>query len=340
MPSRAGRSIVWLSVIGFVLSVMVALIVAVRVALPTVTERRVSVVAAPVVNSRAPSGLLAWSTYPKTVLLAAARGENARLFAEANWPDSGNSYTLVDAPSGKPLWHVSTGGISASLYSDGGDVLLASDATHRLTRFDPATGNKLWSVSLADEVYDITFGQDCAALLRPNGPLLTLSLKDAQPLACTPTKAPEYPSARDALTDLVAVSSGLKLLGSIQSDSKAVNPDPPRLAAELRRAGGQALWRTVVSSLEPVWTSDGFARSMTLTPEGVFVLGRSAEKKARWLLLDLGTGRPLYEHGSDRKVDSRIQLLNAAGIVYAIHDNCLDAYQLSTGAVAWSVGSE
>jgi hypothetical protein len=72
----------------------------------------------------------------------------------------------------------------------------------------------------------------------------------------------------------------------------------------------------------------------------VFVLGRTEQKKARWLLLDLTNGRPLYEHGSERKVDSRIQLLSSAGFVYAIHDNCLDAFQLSTGKVAWSVGRE
>jgi hypothetical protein len=155
--------------------------------------------------------------------------------------------------------------------------------------------------------------------------------------SCTPTRAPVVARFKNEPQDVKLVSGELQILGALELDEKPVNAAPPRFAVSASRAG-KPLWRVVPAGLEPIWTSDGFDRSIVLTPAGVFVFGRSsADHTARWLLLDLATGRTLYELESAIKVEGRVLVSAAGPLVYVAHDNRFDAFRATNGEVVWSV---
>lgn len=242
---------------------------------------------------------------------------------------------LMDGATGKVLWRV-PGAEGMQLYADGADVLVSADMSKRVARYDAKTGGVQWSITVAGHVHEITFGRDCAAVLfgsKPTG----IDTKTGNVTSCTPSRAPVVARFKNEPHDVELVSGELQVLGALELDDKPVNAAPPRFAVSARRAG-KPLWRVVPVALEPIWTSDGFDRSIVLTPAGVFVFGRSSgDHTARWLLLDLESGRALYERSSAEKVEGRVLVTAAGPLVYVAHDNRFDAFRATSGEVAWSI---
>ena len=255
----------------------------------------------------------------------------------AGWPNIGYQLTAFDGATGKVLWRAPAGS-GSDAYADGQSSVLLADPGNRLSRFDARSGSQMWSITLAEGIYDLTFGANCASIYLSSGKILGIALESGQAGACTPSKPPVAPVVRDALTDYRAVSGDLAILGSLRADSKPINPEPTRLAVQVTRAGRE-LWQAAPTWLEPVWTSDGFPRSMTLTSSGVFVFGRHAgDGLSRWLLLDLNTGRSVYEKAGTTKLESMIHLASRGAMVFVSHDLRLEAYRAASGELVWSAG--
>jgi hypothetical protein len=242
---------------------------------------------------------------------------------------------LLEGATGQQLWRV-PGEEGMELYADGAERLLSADQTKKVVRYDAKTGAVKWSVTVAAHVHEITFGRGCAAVLfglEPTG----LDTETGSVTSCTPSRAPVVARFKNEPHDVKLSSGELQILGGLELDTKPVNAAPPRFAVSASRAG-KPLWRVVPTALEPIWTSDGFDRSIALTPAGVFVFGRSsADHTARWLLLDLASGRALYELKNAVKVEDRVLVAPAGPLVYVAHDNRFDAFRAATGEVAWSV---
>ena len=255
----------------------------------------------------------------------------------ARWFDGQGGLVLLSGVTGKVLWRV-PGSESLDLYSDGADVLLAFDPAKKVTRYDAKTGAVKWSITVADHVHEITFGTGCAAVLfgsKPTG----IDTATGNVKSCAPSRAPVFGRFKNETHDVELDRGDLHILGGLQLDDKPVNAAPPRFAVSASRAG-KPVWRSVPTSLEPVWTHDGFHRSIVLTPAGVFVFGRSsADHTARWLLLDTASGRVLYEMKSSAKVDDRVSITAAGSLVYVAHDRRLEVLRAATGAVAWAIGN-
>lgn len=241
--------------------------------------------------------------------------------------------TAFDGASGKALWHVPAPHDS-NVYA-GGDVILAYDAAKRVIRYDAATGKVRWSINVADYVHDITFGSGCASLRF--GKPLGIDTETGNPKDCVPTRPALLGIEKGERHDANMRQGDIDLLGAIQLDNKPVNPAPARFALSAKRDGHE-LWRSVPTTLEPVWTSDGFHRSVVLTPSGVFVFGRtSSDHHARWLSLNVTSGATLYDSGSNAKVDDTVWMAASGPHVYVNHDRRLEAYVAATGKLAWQV---
>ena len=278
-------------------------------------------------------GPMFWLDYPPFVVIGA--NTSAPLLVGMAYWQNDSQVTALDGASGKVLWHVPSP--SASLYADG-DVLLAFDDGKNLSRFEPKTGVKRWHATFAEPIYDITFGPNCASLLPPGSKPLGLDVQSGQLAACTPRVETRAPIERDKLVDVQASLGELTFVGSVQTDDKPLNPEPPRLSAQISRAG-RPLWKVAPAGVEPVWTTDGFGRSLVLNAAGVFVFGRnSSDHAARWLLLDLASGRELYRLTSPLKIERPVQLLSSGPLVFAEHDQRVEAYRAATGELAWSGG--
>jgi hypothetical protein len=79
---------------------------------------------------------------------------------------------------------------------------------------------------------------------------------------------------------------------------------------------------------------------MTLTPAGVFVFGRHAgDGLSRWLLLDLTTGRSVYERAGATKIESMIYLARGGPLVFVSHDLRIEAYDAANGTLLWFAGA-
>lgn len=242
---------------------------------------------------------------------------------------------LLEGATGKVLWRV-PGEEGMQLYADGAQRLLSADQTKKVKRYDAKTGAVKWSITVAGHVHEITFGRGCAAVLfglEPTG----IDSDTGSVTSCTPSRAPVVARFKNEPHDVKLSSGELQILGGLELDDKPVNAAPPRFAVSASRAG-KPLWRVSPAALEPIWTSDGFDRSIALTPAGVFVFGRSsADHTARWLLLDLASGRTLYELKNAVKVEDRVLIASAGPLVYVTHDSRFDAFRAATGEVAWSV---
>jgi outer membrane protein assembly factor BamB len=261
-------------------------------------------------------------------------GTTLNIAGEADLFGAPGGLVLLDGASGKALWRVPVSG-SISLYANGVDVLVSSDPNKRIVRYDAKTGAKLWTVQVNDHVHEVTFGPRCVMAL-VGQTLIGLDAATGAVAPCKPSREPRYGRYRNEPEDLTFELASSKINASIALDNKPVNPEPARFAVTASR-GSQQLWRTVPTTLEPVWTSDGFHRSMTLTPAGVFVYGRNAsDHTARWLLIDAASGRILYQQQSSVKVETRVRVAAAGPLVYVVHDRRLDAFQASTGALVWS----
>lgn len=256
----------------------------------------------------------------------------------AGWPNIGYRLTALDGRTGKVLWHAAAASGSQA-YADGQTAVLLADPGNRLSRYDARVGSQKWLITLAEPIYDVTFGANCASVYLSRGKILGIALETGQAGPCTPSAPPLAPIVRDELKDYRAVIGDLSVVGSLRADPKPINPDPTRLAVQVSRAG-RALWQAAPTWLEPVWTSDGFARSMTLTPSGVFVFGRHAgDGLARWLLLDLTTGQSKYEKAGATQIESMPYLASSGPMVFVSHDLRLEAYLAASGELAWFAGN-
>lgn len=242
--------------------------------------------------------------------------------------------SMVDGATGNFIWHVPAPGFP-DLYTDGVDRILAYDNTKRVTRYDAKSGKVLWTITVSDFVHEITFGSGCASL-RVDKPL-GIDTETGQLKDCTPTRPALLRAVWDQRRDFAAKRGDVDFSGVIQLDNKPINADPPRIAVKASR-GGRELWRTVVSTLEPVWTSDGFVRSVALTPNGVFVFGRSTpDHQGRWVLLDANTGATLLSSGFDDKVNDGDMWIAAGGPqVFVTYNDRLLAFA-PTGKLAWHI---
>lgn len=253
----------------------------------------------------------------------------------AGWLDGRTELALLSGATGKVLWHVPASS-GLDVYADGGDILLSFDPAKKVTRYDAATGKIRWSIAVADHVHDITFGRACASVLFGGKPIGIDAETGAQK-ACVARREPQLGRYKLEQHDVEFQAAELRIVGGLELDAKPLNPAPPRFAISASRDRA-ALWRAVPSSLEPIWTSDGFHRSLALTPASVFVFGRSStDHTARWLLLDTRTGKVLYEKQGTAKVEGRIRISSAGPLVYVVHDHRLEAYRAADGQVAWAI---
>lgn len=238
---------------------------------------------------------------------------------------------MVDGATGKFVWHVPAP-INSEVYTDGVERILAYDAAKRVMRYDAKTGKVLWTITVADFVHEITFGSGCASLRF--GKPLGIDTETGQLKDCTPTRPALLRVEWDQPHDFAARRGDVDFSGTIQLDNKPINADPPRILVKASRAGRE-LWRTVVTTLEPIWTSDGFVRSVALTPNGVFVFGRNpADHQGRWVLLDPNTGATVLTSGFDDKVDGELWLVSGGPQVFVNYKQRLLAFA-PTGKLAW-----
>ncbi|HXK20801.1 MAG TPA: PQQ-binding-like beta-propeller repeat protein [Polyangiaceae bacterium] len=241
--------------------------------------------------------------------------------------------TMFDGATGKMVWHVPAP-IDSDVYADGEDRILAYDTAKRVMRYDAKTGKVRWTITVADFVHDITFGNGCASLRF--GEPLGIDTETGSLKSCTPTRPALARIDREALHDVSMKRGDVDLVGAIQLDNRPINADPPRFLVKASRAGRE-LWRAVPPNLEPIWTSDGFHRSIALTPSGVFVFGRNpGDHHARWLLLDASTGNTVLSSGNDVKVDDDMWLASGGSQVFVVHNHSLEVFA-STGKLAWRV---
>lgn len=272
-----------------------------------------------------------------------SRGKPAFTRGTAQWVnvtgivDLGNDeLTMIDAATGKIVWHVPAP-VDSETYADGEDRILTYDNAKRIMRYDAKTGKVRWTIMVADFVHDITFGPGCASvrLAEPIG----IDTETGQLKACTPTRPTQYRREREELHDVSLKRGDVGFVGAIQLDNKPINGDPPRFLVKARRAGHE-LWRAVPSEIEPIWTSDGFNRTIGLTPNGVFVFGRNpADHHARWLLLDPNTGATVLSSGNNIKVDDDMWLASGGPQVFVVHNQSLDAFA-PTGKLAWRMADD
>lgn len=239
----------------------------------------------------------------------------------------------LEGKSGKVLWSVPDNG-GSNVFANGDDVVLTYNPTNTVTRWDAKTGAVKWSIQVGNFVHDITFGPGCASV-RVGEPIgidtQTGALKD-----CKPTREPQYRSKRDEQHDVTFQRGDVTISCGIQTDSKPINPEPARFALSAKR-GATLVWSAVPREMEPIWSSDGFSRSVALTPSGMFVFGRNpSDHHARWLLLDRA-GHNTYSLASQTKVDEEVWVTSGGPLVFVAHDGRLEAYQADTGALAWLV---
>jgi len=153
---------------------------------------------------------------------------------------------------------------------------------------------------------------------------------------CKPTRETQVRRLRNEPRDLAFQQGDVVFRCGIQTDSKPINPEPARFALSAKR-GESVLWSAAPRELEPIWSSDGFSRSVALTPSGLFVFGRNpSDHHARWLLLD-HLGRSRYSHSASTKVDEPVWVTAGGPMVFVVHDGRLEAYRVDTGALVWLV---
>jgi hypothetical protein len=244
----------------------------------------------------------------------------------------------VSGATGKLLWQTPAG--IGDLYTDEGARILRFDTGKTLTRYDAGTGKVSWTVRLADDLEALAFGPHCVALrITRVADVLSLDSDTGKPAPCTTS----HPPVREnrgwgELPDQHGQHGDISYVGSIRSDSKPVNPDPPRLMITATRAGKQ-VWQNAPNTFEPVWETGGFDRSLAFTPTGIFLYGRtSADHLARWTLLDYASGKILYEGAEKSKVDTRIHVASRGSLAFVTHDFCMHAYNAATGAEVWALG--
>jgi len=291
--------------------------------------------ASPVPGMPPPSALVQWDS--TEVLFFRGEGGVSNLVGIGSFGDGSQALVGLAGATGEVLWRSPSG--MSDLFSDGNARVLRFETGKTLSRYDTKTGKQAWSIQLSDNLGGIALGEKCALLKLYMGqsPPFGIDTDTGKLAPCTTMEQPERARFPSEPIDVTATRGGITLTGAILTDSRPVNPDPARLAVTARR-GSQKLWEAAPASLEPVWESGGFDRSIAFTPSGAFLFGRAAaDHAARYAFVDTSTGRIVYEKSAPGKVDSRVQVGAAGSFAYVIHDQRLEAYEAATGELRWSV---
>ena len=282
-----------------------------------------------------PSALVQWDS--TEVQFFRGSGDVPNLVGVGWFGDGSQALVGLAGATGEVLWRTPSG--NCDLFTDDNARILRFETGKTFSRYDTKTGKQTWSLQLSDNLGGVALGEKCALLKLYMGQTLPFGIDtDTGKLApCTTSEAPARARSPWEIGDVTATRGNVTFTAAVRTDPKPINPEPARLAITARR-GAQKLWETAPASLEPVWESGGFDRSVTFTPAGAFLFGRSAtDHAARFALVDTANGRIVYEKPAPGKVDTRVHVGQGGGLAFVIHDQRLEAYVAATGALRWSV---
>lgn len=291
--------------------------------------------APPVPGMPAPGALVQWDSTELNFFRG--NGDVPNLVGIGWFGNGAQALVGLSGATGEVLWRAPSG--NCDLFTDGATRILRFETGKTFSRYDAKTGKQTWSIQLSDNLGGVALGEKCALLKLYMGqtPPFGVDTDTGKLAPCTTEKAPERPRLAWETGDVTSTRGGVTLTGFVRTDSKPINPEPARLAITARR-GAQQLWETAPASLEPVWETGGFDRSIAFTPAGAFLFGRSStDHAARFALVDTASGRVVYEKPAPGKVETRVQVGEGGGLAFVIHDQRLEAYVAATGAQAWSI---
>jgi len=289
----------------------------------------------PVPGLPSPSALVQWDS--TEVLFFRGDGDAHNLVGIGSFGDGAQALVGLSGATGKLLWRSPSG--MGDLFTDGSARILRFETGKTFSRYDTKTGKQIWSIQLSDNLSGVALGEKCAVLKLSMGqsPPFGIDTDTGKLAPCTTAEQPAHPRRFSDPIDVTTTRAGVTLTCAVLSDARPINPDPARLAITARR-GSQKLWETAPASLEPVWESGGFDRSVAFTPSGAFLFGRSAtDHAARFAFVDTATGRTVYEKPAAGKVETRVQVDTTGGLAFVIHDQRLEAYEPATGTLRWSI---
>ena len=282
-----------------------------------------------------PSALVQWDS--TEVQFFRGDGDVPNLVGVGWFGDGSQALVGLSGATGDVLWRSPSG--NCDLFTDGNTRILRFETGKTFSRYDAKTGKQTWSIQLSDNLGGVALGEKCALLKLYMGqtPPFGIDTDTGKLAPCNTAEAPARPRLPSEASDVTATRGSVSFTGAVRTDSKPINPEPARLAITARR-GAQQLWETAPASLEPVWDSGGFDRSVAFTPAGAFLFGRSStDHAARFALVDTASGRIVYEKPAPGKVETRVQVGEGGGLAFVIHDQRLEAYVASTGALRWSI---
>lgn len=289
----------------------------------------------PVPGMPAPSALVQWDS--TEVQFFRGEGDMPNLVGVGWFGDGSQALVGLSGATGEVLWRAPSG--NCDLFTDGNARVLRFETGKTLSRYDIKTGKQAWSIQLSDNLGGLALGEKCALVKLYMGqtPPFGIDTDTGKLAPCTTSEAPARPRSSSEPVDVTATRGGVSLTGAVRTDTKPINPEPARLAVTARR-GAQILWEAAPSSLEPVWETGGFDRSVVFTPTGAFIFGRSAaDHAARFAFVDTANGRIVYEKPASGKVETRVQVGQGGELAFVIHDQRLEAYVAATGALRWSI---
>ena len=292
-------------------------------------------VATPVPGLPSPSALVQWDS--TEVDSFRSDGDVPNLVGVGTFGDGAQALVGLSGATGKVLWRTRSG--MCDLFTDGSTRILRFETGKTFSRYDTKTGKQTWSIQLSDNLGGVALGEKCALLKLYMGqtPPFGIDTETGKLAPCTTTEAPARRPTSWEVSDVTATRGGVSLTGAVRTDSKPINPEPACLAVTARR-GAQKLWETAAASVEPVWDTGGYDRSIAFTPAGAFLFGRSGtDHAARCAFVDTVSGRIVYEKPAQGKVETRVQVGEGGGLAFVIHDQRLEAYEVATGALRWSV---
>lgn len=290
--------------------------------------------APPVPGMPSPSALVQWDS--TEVLFFSSEGGVQNLVGIGSFGDGAQALVALSSATGQVLWRSPSG--MCDLFTDSTRIL-RFETGKTFSRYDTKTGKQSWSIQLSDNLGGVALGPKCAVLKLYMGqsPPFGIDTDTGKLGPCTTAAEPARRPLSWEVGDVIATRAGVTLTGAVLTDAKPINPDPARLAVTARR-GSQQLWQAAPTSLEPVWESGGFDRSVAFTTTGAFVFGRAAaDHAARFAFIDTTTGRIGYEKPAPGKVETRVQVGAAGPLAFVIHDQRLEAYEAATGTLRWSI---
>ena len=300
----------------------------------TPVSRGAARAAPPIPGMPSPGALVQWDS--TEVFFFGGEGGVQNLVGVGSFGDGSQALVGLASATGDVLWRSPSG--MCDLFTDDTRIL-RFETGKTLARYDVKTGKQTWSIQLSDNLGGLALGEKCAVvkLYMGQSPPFGIDTDTGKLAPCTTSAEPARRPQPWEVGDITVNRAGVTLTGEILSDSKPINPDPARLAITARR-GSQKLWQAAPQSLEPVWESGGFDRSLAFTSTGAFLFGRAAaDHAARFAFIDTATGRIAYEKPAAGKVETRVQVGATGALAFVIHDQRLEAYETTTGTLRWSI---